>query len=181
MLSGAVNHGDFRMKFTQACAVFPVLVSASAPAASSRAAVFDFELDDTSLQGAVSGPSAADHARLEHLNVQLRTALTRAGHYVPVDLAPVAAEARATNLQVCDACATSLAHKVGAEFAVTGWVQKVSNLILNINLEIRDVATGRVVQGGSVDIRGDTDESWSRGLAYLLSELHLAPGTPAAR
>ncbi|MGH7155826.1 MAG: DUF3280 domain-containing protein, partial [Acetobacteraceae bacterium] len=97
------------------------------------------------------------------------------------DLAPVAAQARATNLQVCDACAISLAQKAGAEFAVVGWVQKVSNLILNINLQIRDVATGRMVNGGSVDIRGDTDESWSRGLAYLLSELNLAPKTPVSR
>jgi len=169
------------MKFTQACAAFIFFASASATAAPSRAAVFDFELDDTSLQGAVSGPSAADHARLDRLNGQLRTALARAGQYMPVDLAPVAAEARNTNLRVCDACALDLAHRLGAVFAVTGWVQKVSNLILNINLEIRDVATGRVVQGGSIDIRGDTDESWTRGLAYLLSELHLAGGAQAAR
>lgn len=169
------------MKFAQTCAVIVILASASAPAAAARAAVFDFELDDTSLQGAVSGASAADHARLEHINHQLRVALIRAGRYIPVDLAPVAAQAEATNLQACDACAISLAQKVAAEFAVVGWVQKVSNLILNINLQIRDVATGRMVNGGSVDIRGDTDESWSRGLAYLLSELHLAPGTSAAR
>jgi hypothetical protein len=47
-------------------------------------------------------------------------------------------------------------------------VQKVSNLILNINLEVRDVADGHVLRAGSVDIRGNTDETWARGLAWLL-------------
>jgi hypothetical protein len=50
-------------------------------------------------------------------------------------------------------------------------VQKVSNLILNINVAIRDVATGHVIQAQSVDIRGNTDETWSRGLSFLVSEL----------
>ena len=52
--------------------------------------------------------------------------------------------------------------------SVIGWVQKVSQLILNINVVIRDVETGNVMPAGSVDIRGDTDESWTRGVAYLL-------------
>jgi hypothetical protein len=61
-----------------------------------------------------------------------------------------------------------LARRDGAAFSIVGWVQKVSNLILNINLVIRDTATGQRVAAGSVDIRGDTDESWTRGLSYLL-------------
>jgi hypothetical protein len=47
-------------------------------------------------------------------------------------------------------------------------VQKVSNLILNINLYVRDVATTKMLKVGSVDIRGNTDESWFRGLRYLV-------------
>jgi hypothetical protein len=43
-----------------------------------------------------------------------------------------------------------------------GTVQKVSNLILNINVYMEDVQTG------SVDIRGNTDESWRHGLDYML-------------
>jgi hypothetical protein len=33
-----------------------------------------------------------------------------------------------------------------------------------------DVATGKTLKGGSVDIRGNTDQSWDRGLKYLLEE-----------
>ena len=49
-------------------------------------------------------------------------------------------------------------------------MQKVSNLILNVNLVIEDAATGRPLRAGSVDIRGNTDKSWQRGLRYLLDE-----------
>jgi hypothetical protein len=56
-------------------------------------------------------------------------------------------------------------------------VQKVSDLILNINLVIEDAKTGKQVAGGSVDIRGNTDESWSRGLRFLFEE-HVLPQTP---
>jgi hypothetical protein len=53
-------------------------------------------------------------------------------------------------------------------------VQKVPTLILNINAPILDVASGRIVAGGSVDIRGNTDESWSRGLTHLVRDRLLA-------
>jgi hypothetical protein len=47
----------------------------------------------------------------------------------------------------------------------------VSNLILNINLYIEDERTGKLQFVKSVDIRGNTDESWRRGLNYLLGYL----------
>ena len=49
-----------------------------------------------------------------------------------------------------------------------GTVQKGSNLILNINLFVDDARTGRKILGTSVDIRGNTDESWRHGLDYML-------------
>jgi hypothetical protein len=73
----------------------------------------------------------------------------------------------------CNGCDVDLAREVGASISVTGWVQKVSNLILNINVVARDVKTGKTIGAGSVDIRGNTDESWSRGLSYLVrNRLH---------
>ena len=41
-------------------------------------------------------------------------------------------EAQASNLQACGGCDMHLAQRIGAELAITGTVQKVSNLILNI-------------------------------------------------
>ena len=60
--------------------------------------------------------------------------------------------------------------------AVVAWVQKVSNLILNINVRISDVETGKALKSGSVDIRGNSDQSWERGLKFLLEEHCSATG-----
>ena len=56
-------------------------------------------------------------------------------------------------------------------------VQKVSNLILNLNVYIGDVSSQKLTFVKSVDIRGNTDESWSRGLTYLVKN-YLLPATP---
>jgi hypothetical protein len=133
------------------------------------AAVFAFQLDDTSLQGS----TAEDHVRLGRLDTQLRNALAQSGRYAP-EAAPDMPDGQPA--WTCDGCELDTARRMGAAVSVIGWVQKVSNLILNINLVMRDVATGQRVAAGSVDIRGDTDESWTRGLAYLLRNRILIAG-----
>ena len=148
----------------------------SAWAEAERAAVFPFELYDTSLQGQTGGPGADEHARLALIDGKLRNMLASSGRYDPVPLGPAAAKAADLDLRTCDGCELPLARDLGAGVSVVGWVQKVSPLILNINLVFRDVTTGKIVDGGSVDIRGDTDESWTRGVAYLLHDrLHIVP------
>jgi hypothetical protein len=57
--------------------------------------------------------------------------------------------------------------------AMRCWIQKVSNLILNINVEVRTEA-GATRYRGSVDIRGNTDESWLRGVRRLAENLDLS-------
>jgi uncharacterized protein YeeX (DUF496 family) len=54
--------------------------------------------------------------------------------------------------------------------------QKVSNLILNMNIYVRDASTGATIVGMSADMRGNTDESWSRTLDWLVRNRLLAPG-----
>jgi hypothetical protein len=131
-------------------------------------AFFGFTLQDTSLQGEVQGARGDEATRLEASGSALRDMLVHSGCCTPVDLAPVAAPASAQNLQSCAGCDVDFAREAGAEVVVSGWVQKVSNLILNMNVIVRDVATGRVIGAGSVDIRGNTDESWSRAVSYLV-------------
>jgi uncharacterized protein DUF2380 len=110
-------------------------------------------------------------ARARRLGEQLRAALQRSGAYRVVDVAPVRDELEAAGgIRACNGCERALARKLGADAFAFGWVQKVSNLILNINLVIEDAASGQVLHSGSVDIRGNTDESWSRGLKFLLED-----------
>ena len=128
-------------------------------------AVFDFELIDTSLEGEVNGPREDEARRLAALGERLRAAYAEAPGYALVDLAPVRERAAAQDLQRCGGCAVTLAREAGAEVAVTGTVQKVSNLILNINLYVEGPDGRRAM---SADIRSNTDESWTRGLDWLI-------------
>jgi hypothetical protein len=50
-------------------------------------------------------------------------------------------------------------------------VQRVSHLILNLNLAVWDVPDDRMTLTKSVDIRGDNDESWRRGVDYMLRDM----------
>ena len=130
-------------------------------------AVFNFELVDTSLEGATNGPRADEAARLAELSERLRQWLAARKNVQVVDIAPVAKQAAAVHLQECGGCDADLARRVGAEFSITGTVQKVSNLILNMNIYIRNVADGRLMAGMSADMRGNTEESWMRTLHWL--------------
>jgi hypothetical protein len=155
----------------------------AARAASSQVAVFDFELIDTSLQGEVDGPRSDEQGRLMRAGDQVRKALADSGRFSVLDIAPVNAAAHGSNLQACGGCEVALARQLGADLVITGTVQKVSNLILNINFYLRDVHTGQLVTAMSADMRGNTDESWMRAADYLLRNRLLAPnyGAPQAQ
>jgi hypothetical protein len=158
-----------------------LMISAPARADPPRLAVFDFELVDTSLQGEVEGPRKDEQARLMQIGDQVRKGLAESGKFDLLDISPVNAAAHGSNLQACGGCDVQYARRLGADLAITGVVQKVSNLILNINIYLRDVHSGRLVTSMSVDLRGNTDESWSRATSYLLRNRLLAPNYGAAR
>jgi Protein of unknown function (DUF2380) len=156
-------------------ALLLALALTSAHAAEPKVAVFDFEFANTSLEGATNGPRADEQARLAWLGDELRRRLTQSGRAEIVDIDGVSARAHASNLRACGGCDAALGNELGARYSITGWVQKVSNLILNVNVVVRDVETGKVVSGKSVDMRGNTDESWSRALDWLVRNYLLAP------
>jgi hypothetical protein len=162
--------------------IAPMLLAGS-PAASEplRAAVFDFELLDTSLQGAVNGPQPEEQRRLNEVTEQLRKGLAVGGKFVVLDIASVNAAAHASNLQACGGCDVQYAQKLGADLAITGVVQKVSALILNMNIYLKDAHTGQLITVMSADFRSNTDESWSRTMSYLLRNRLLAPNFGATQ
>lgn len=151
-----------------AAAAFAAAPAAAEPAA---AAFFGFKVIDTSL----GADHDAESARALTLERQLVEALEASGRFRFVDIAPVAAEAaRYENLSHCNGCDSMFARRLGADFAISGEVQKTSNLILHISVYVRDAQTGALVNGGSADIRGNTDESWRRGLDFVLNRRILA-------
>jgi hypothetical protein len=147
-------------------AVVLVISAGTAPAAEvRRLAFFGFFLINTSLE-----PTQPAEKRLEKLGVILREQLAGGGRFSFVAIPPeVQKQAVAgSGIPNCNGCERDLAEKTGAELVAWGTVQKVSNLILNINLYIEDVQTGKIEFAHGVDIRGNTDESWHHGLNYMI-------------
>jgi hypothetical protein len=151
-----------------------LLVAAGPAAAATRVAVFPFELFDTSGEPGF-GVNPAEQHRLDLITKEVRQRLVAAGYDV-IDLSPQQARiADAMPFRNCNSCELPIARTLGADVEVIGMVQKVSNLILNINFQLRDVATGQVLRAGSADIRNNTDESWLRGTSYLIRNRLLDP------
>ena len=146
-----------------------------------RLAVFDFEMIDSSLEGEMHGKRADEQERLMHVGDQVRKELGESGKFQIVDIAPVNVAVHQSHLQACGGCDVKLAQDLGADLEITGVVQKVSNLILNISVYVRDAHTGGLVAAANVDMRGNTDESWSRATRYLIRERLLAPNFGAPR
>jgi hypothetical protein len=144
--------------------------------AAERIAVFDAELHDTSGEGLRED----QQRRLILVTEELRRALSGSGRYEVVDTAPVRRRIESgPSLRSCGTCAPAAAAELGADLAMVTVVNKVSNLILSITL----VQTEAGPQGGarravhSAEIRGNNDESWLRGLRWLLRNRVLAePG-----
>ncbi|MCB1906625.1 MAG: DUF3280 domain-containing protein [Rhodocyclaceae bacterium] len=138
-----------------------------------RLLLLDFELIDEQA-GVTPFPEAA--ARLAMAGERLRERLGEAGIYAVLDDAPIAdalLAARRANLTLldCKGCELDLARQLGAERVMLAWVQRVSNLILNLNIEVRDVTTGRTLLNKSVDMRGNTDRSWRRAVDFVVRDM----------
>ncbi|BDV40012.1 DUF3280 domain-containing protein [Methylocystis bryophila] len=137
-----------------------------------KIAFFGFEMISTSDTPA----SEAERLRLARLDIVFEEMLKASGRFeitpIPEELA--AKIAREIKFSTCNACEVEFAREIGADVAAFGTVQKVSNLILNENLYMRR-ADGAPFFAHSVDIRGNTDESWERGLRYMLKN-HLFVG-----
>ncbi|MEP9354433.1 DUF3280 domain-containing protein [Xanthobacter sp. KR7-65] len=156
------------------------LIAPHASAAAVPTAVFGFEMfDDTEDQRADVRAEQAERIKL--VNAELTRLLGDSGEMAPVDLSPAAARiAELAPLYNCNGCEAEIATAAGAQLEVVGMVRKISTLILQLTLQVRQVGgQEKVLRVGHVDIRGNTDESWMRGMRYLVKNRILAPGQPA--
>src|SRR5215831_13762469 len=97
--------------------LWALLFVSCGPTVAQSIAVFDFELIDTSLEGAIRGARPDEQERLAHLSDQLRQLLRDSGRFSLVDITPIAREAQASNLQACGGCDIHLARRIGAKLA----------------------------------------------------------------
>lgn len=141
------------------------LMPLAAQAEPEKVAVFDFQF----ARGGPTEPSEAEHERLKRTSDTFRALLAESGRYTVVPTDSLRDEvAKGSDLRACNGCAEDFARRLGAQAAVTGEVQKVSNLILNINVYLKPLRSDAPEQAYSVDLRGNTDESFDRGIRYLV-------------
>jgi hypothetical protein len=145
--------------------VVGAILAATSAKAAEKTAVFDFQLNNLG----IVPPTKADMDRLPRLSDQLRKLLSESGKYDIISTDPEKAEiAESADLRTCGGCAVDFAKKLGAQVVITGEIQKVSELILNINVYIKDVNSDKPEHPYSVDIRGDNDESFDHGIKYIV-------------
>ena len=156
-----------------AAAAIGLLLAASYPNGAAGAenavphvAFFGFQLINTSLEPTTE----SELRRIGMLDELFRQRLDDSGRFMIVPIPPDTQQHIAAGPEIsgCNGCERDYAKSIGANWAAWGTVQKVSNLILNINLYMEDAASGQLEFVKSVDIRGDNDESWRHGLDYML-------------
>jgi TolB-like protein len=144
-----------------------VFAGLAAPcSARDRVVVLPFEIV-RGIEHAGAAQHAQEAARLRKAADQLRTRLAGLGQLDIVDDSPVAEKAAGFNLQACGNCGDDLARQLGARYVVTGEVRKISELILSMNIYVRDAEKSELIAFAGVDLRGNTEKSWSRALDYL--------------
>lgn len=158
-------------------AIITLLMTASAalatmtPAtAAPTATIFPFELLDQSQDGElILKVRPEETKRLALLTQDLKDRLTTANVYVIADIAPLAGELKtASPLHKCDSCLVDLAKKSSADVAMLGLVQKFSDTLLSVSIQIIDAKSGTVKQTYSVGVQGNTDDAWLRGVSYIV-------------
>ena len=119
---------------------------------------------------------AAQKRRLPIAHEQLQRELTQRQLYRVLDFAPARPLLdellrQQEFMHTCIDCAVQLGRKLGADLVMTSWVQKISELILNFNVEVIAVDRERVLLTKSVDMRSNNDESWERSVRYLVRDM----------
>ena len=156
-----------------------LLLASAAAARPARTAILEIELLDMSQPSGDRGLEAEQARRLGLASTELRRLLAESGQITPVDTAP-----QATAIQdkspvfKCNGCIEEIGKSLGAELVVSGYVQKTSNLILSFVITVTDIADGKIVRGAQVDIRGNTDETWLRGIRWMVKNRLLAEPLP---
>ncbi|MEW8441681.1 MAG: DUF3280 domain-containing protein [Candidatus Thiodiazotropha taylori] len=76
-----------------------------------------------------------------------------------------------TYIRNCNRCEYDLAKEMGSDKVMTGWIYKMSILVLTMHIEIKDVDSERILIKKAYDFRGDNEKSWLRAANYMVRDL----------
>ena len=123
--------------------------------------------------------SNAERARQAKTGEEFKRMLEASGHYKFVTVTDDIKKKMiaAQKIGQCAGCELDYGRELGVDAVAWVEVQKISNLILNMNLYVAGTKDPKLNFIHSVDIRGNTDESWVRSLDYLLKNFFLGSGS----
>jgi len=171
------------MSFISRCVALALLSFVTATAAAGEpdasapriAAVMEFELIDDMRDYERPEVKEAQNRRIGLISDALRQELRQRGMYRIADNSAakdlISGLKAQQELRDCNGCEIDIGRALGADVIIIGWVQKVSNLILNINIEVREVSSGRMLYVKSVDLRSNSDNSWLRGIRFMVNSI----------
>jgi len=152
-------------------AVADVPVTSTAPI---KIAVFAFELEDFSAAGEQGSPNETSY--LAQSTAEAKQQLLQSGRYSLIDTA--AADIGAANklgLRNCGGCEAPIAMKLGADQALIAVVTKISMTEYVVTLRVSDARNGEVISSFTTGLRMGANESWFRGVRWLMKNRMLAP------
>ncbi len=85
--------------------------------------------------------------------------------------AEIARQLQRYDLHDCNGCEQDIAAVARADRVLIAWVQRATALILNVNIEIREAPSGRVLLRKSSEIRGNTGSNWRRAVKHIVRSL----------
>lgn len=177
----------FRVPAAVLAAVALMAVTVAPVAAAGKLALFPFEVIDAAQDanamgmgfggGLPTGPKPDEVRRLALITDNLRQRIATDGRYELTPTDAIAADVEKLGpIHKCNGCEDDIARKAGATLALIATVEKLSDLLFNFKLYLRDVATSRVTDVMSTTIQGSTDEAWLRGVRYLAERKLLVKG-----
>lgn len=135
----------------------------------------DLQMDGLSLYGLPPEPKPAETKRLEMARDKLISMIEERGAYQSLDFSAMKKEIQqAAPFDRCDGCEVEFGKKAGADVTILGVVNKSSEMLINMSLYVRDVASGKLKQSMLVSILQNDDAGWQRAIRHLVNN-RLAP------
>lgn len=175
-----IRPAHFTLAAVLSVATLVASFASAAAEAPAKVLVFDFELVDTSQEG----PDPDHPGRLDRVTALLSDGLKNGGYEVTRARDSAVAADVPASLRSCNGCELDLGRRADADLVVTGFIHKISTLVMNIRITMRHVDTsgenGGVVAAAIADIRGDNERSWRHGVEWLLRH-RLLTASPSDR
>jgi hypothetical protein len=166
---GWIKRAARRLGALSAC-FFVVLLGLTAPAVANpqRIAFLGVHLQNDN-EG-YQPTTDAERARMKAIAMAFKKQLEASGKYafVPVPDSEQQKIDAGQMVGACGGCEYDYGRDLKVDYVAWIRVQKISNLILNLNVYMADVSKEKVTFIHSVDLRDNTDESWMKGLTYLV-------------